>query len=123
MTKNCKSFAYIGFYVTIAKNGLMEFFLDTETSLEEMDEIRTEIRDMIAKCGLSEVRYDENPVMNVDRSIVLHGTFELIELIVSPLLSEEDLIEANDLDEELMMNCSSAVIYPLFEERGKDMAM
>ena len=95
----------------------MEYFIDTETQSEEIEEIRQQVRDMIAKCGLSEVRYDESPVVAIENTITLHGTYELLEVVISPLLDNEELIVANNLSEELMMNCSSAVIYPLIEDK------
>jgi len=52
-------------------------------------------------------------VVYIENSIVIHGSYELLELIISPLLDNEDLVLSDENDEELALNCSSAVVYPL----------
>lgn len=95
----------------------MEFFVDSETPAEELQQIRDAIEKLINTCGLSEVKYLESDVVYIENSIVIHGTFELLELIISPLLDREELVLSNEMDENLALNCSSAVIYPLYEEK------
>lgn len=101
----------------------MEFFVDSTTSTETLEEIRRAIRQLIATCGMCEVRYEESPVLSIEKSIVLHGAFELLEVILSPLIDDKNLILAEDSQGEFSLSRSSAVIYPLYEEKGRDHPM
>jgi len=91
----------------------MEFFADSETPAEELEQIREAINELINSCGTCEVRYLDSDVVYIENSIVIHGSYELLELIISPLLDNEDLVLSDENDEELALNCSSAVVYPL----------
>ncbi len=101
----------------------MEFFVDSTTSAETLEEIRLAIRKLISSCGMCEVRYEESPVLNMEKSIVLHGAYELLEVILSPLIDDKNLILADDSLDEFALSKSSAVIYPLYEEKGRDHPM
>jgi len=96
----------------------MEFFVDDTTPAEKLTEIRDAIEGLINSCGLCEVKYLESDVVYIEDSIVIHGTFELLELIISPLLDREELVLSDEMEENIALNCSSAVVYPLYEEKS-----
>lgn len=99
----------------------MEFNIGEHSTAEEFNLVREEILKLINTCGICEVRLEKNPVIAIDRSIVIHGERELLIMLIDPLLSRTDLNFSPEQEEgEFDPDCGTAIIYPLYEEKARD---